>query len=102
MINVFQPTLGDEELAEVQAVFESAWIGRGNRTRGFEDEFAAHLGVGSELVTAVNSCTEGLFTAMELLDIRPGHEVVLPTVSFVGAANAIAACGARPVFCDRS
>ena len=100
MINVFQPTLGDEELAEVQAVFESAWIGRGNRTRIFEDEFAAHLGVGSELVTAVNSCTEGLFTAMELLDIGPGHEVVLPTVSFVGAANAIAACGARPVFCD--
>jgi len=41
-----------------------------------------------------------MFQAMSLLGIGPGHEVVLPTISFVGAANAIAAAGARPVFCD--
>jgi len=100
MINVFQPTIGAEELAEVRAVFESGWTGRGSRTRAFEQGFADHLGVGAEHVTAVNSCTEGLFLAMELLEVGPGCEVVLPTVSFVGAANAIAARGGRPVFCD--
>src|SRR6476469_8795996 len=100
MINVFQPTLGEEELAEVREVFDSAWIGRGSRTRAFEEAFAAHLGVCADRVTSVNSCTEGMFTAMELLDVGPGDEVVLPTVSFVGAANAIAARGGRRVFCD--
>jgi dTDP-4-amino-4,6-dideoxygalactose transaminase len=100
MINVFQPTLGDEELAEVRAVFDSGWIGRGGRTREFEESFAAHLGVPADRVTAVNSCTEGVFTAMELLDVGRDDEVVLPTISFVGAANAVAARGARPVFCD--
>lgn len=100
MINVFQPTLGEEELAAVRAVFESGWIGRGDRTRVFEQAFAAHLGVEPDQVTAVNSCTEGLFLAMELLDIGSGSEVVLPAMSFVGAANAVLARGGRPVFCD--
>jgi aminotransferase len=100
MINLFQPTLGERELAAVREVFDSGWIGRGGRTSSFEEAFARHIGVGREHVTSVNSCTEGLFVAMELLGVGPGDEVVLPTISFVGAANAVAARGARPVFCD--
>ncbi len=100
MINVFQPSLGEEELAAVGEVFESGWLGRGSRTSAFEAEFAAHIGVGGQHVTAVNSCTEGLFMAMELLEIGPGDEVVMPSVSFVGAANAVASRGADLVFCD--
>ncbi|APU15521.1 MULTISPECIES: DegT/DnrJ/EryC1/StrS family aminotransferase [Actinoalloteichus] len=100
MINIFQPSLGTRELAAVQEVFESNWIGRGPRTAAFEAEFARHIGVDPGHVTSVNSCTEATFLAMELAGVGPGTEVVMPTVSFVGAANAVAARGARPVFCD--
>ncbi|PZG19359.1 DegT/DnrJ/EryC1/StrS family aminotransferase [Micromonospora craterilacus] len=100
MINVFQPTLGDEEVAAVREVFASGWLGRGRRTETFEAAFADHLGVPADEVRSVNSCTEALFVAMEVLGVGPGDEVVLPSVSFVGAANAIAARGATPVFCD--
>ncbi|MEU1969547.1 DegT/DnrJ/EryC1/StrS family aminotransferase [Micromonospora sediminicola] len=100
MINVFQPTLGALELAAVASVFDSSWIGKGQRTSQFEEEFAAHLGVRPENITSVNSCTEALFVAMQLAGIGPGSEVVMPTVSFVGAGNAVAALGGRPVFCD--
>jgi aminotransferase len=100
MINIFQPTLGEQELAAVGEVFASSWIGRGPRTAAFEAAFAAHLGVTGDHVTSLNSCTEGLFIAMELAGVGPGDEVVLPTISFVGAGNAVAARGARPVFCD--
>ncbi|MQS06137.1 DegT/DnrJ/EryC1/StrS family aminotransferase [Streptomyces alkaliphilus] len=100
VINVVQPALGERELAAVREVFESNWVGRGARTTAFEAAFARHLGVGSEHVTATNSCTSATFMAMELLGLGPGEEVVLPTVSFVAVGNAIAACGARPVFCD--
>lgn len=100
LINVFQPTLGEEELAAVREVFDSGWIGRGPRTKAFEADFAAHLGVPPNHVVSVSCCTEGLFLAMELLGAGPDDEVVLPSISFVGAANAIAARGARPVFCD--
>ncbi|MDT0270823.1 DegT/DnrJ/EryC1/StrS family aminotransferase [Streptomyces sp. DSM 44915] len=100
MINVFQPSLGEAEAAAVAEVFASNWTGRGPRTAAFEAEFAAHLGVPAEQLLFTNSCTSGLFLAVELLELGPGDEVVLPSVSFVAAANAVAAAGARPVFCD--
>jgi dTDP-4-amino-4,6-dideoxygalactose transaminase len=100
MINVFQPTLGEEELAAVREVFESGWIGKGPRTGQFEAEFAEHLGVDSGQLVSVSCCTEALFIAMEVLGVDDSCEVVLPSISFSGAANAIAARGARPVFCD--
>ena len=100
MINVFQPSLGEQELTAIRDVFDSNWVGRGKKAEEFETAFARHIGVGREHVTSVNSCTEATFMTMELAGIGPGDEVVLPTVSFVGAGNAVAARGARPVFCD--
>lgn len=100
MINVFQPSLGDLELEAVREVFASNWVGKGNRAADFEAAFAAHLGVPADRIISTNSCTEATFLALSLLGVGPGHEVVLPTVSFVGVANAIAAQGATPVFCD--
>lgn len=100
MINIFQPTLGADELAAVGEVFASSWVGRGPRTADFEAAFAGHVGVDRSRMTSISCCSEGLFLSMQLVGAVEGTEVVLPTVSFVSAANAIAATGARPVFCD--
>lgn len=100
MINVFQPSLGEAELAAVADVFASGWLGHGSRARRFEEAFAGHLGVEPDRTIFINSCTAGLFLAMELLGVGPGDQVVLPSISFVAAANAIAERGAEPVFCD--
>ncbi len=100
MINVFQPALGAEELEAVGRVFVSNWVGRGRLTEQFEQAFADYVGVSPGRLHSINSCTEGLFQAAAVLDFGPGDEVILPSLSFVGAANAIAVAGARPVFCD--
>ncbi|WP_320774421.1 DegT/DnrJ/EryC1/StrS family aminotransferase [Streptomyces sp. CRN 30] len=100
MINVFQPSLGDQELAAISQVFADNWLGHGPRTRKFEEEFAGHLGVAPEQILFINSATAGLFLATELLGLSAADDVVLPSMSFVAAANAVAASGARPVFCD--
>jgi aminotransferase len=100
VINVFQPTLGARELDAVRQVFESSWLGAGPRLEAFLRGFAHHLDVPVEQLRSVTTCTEGLFQAVAALGIGPGDEVVLPTVSFVGAANAVAACGGTPVLCD--
>lgn len=100
MIHLFQPQVGKEELDAVVEVFEDRWLGHGPRTEAFERAFAEHLGVGAEHVVFLNSGTAGLFLAVESLGLAPEDEVVLPSPSFVAAANAVLAEGARPVFCD--
>lgn len=100
MINVFQPSLGDAELAAIRDVFESNWIGKGSRVAAFEAAFASHLRSGPENVLSVTSCTEGLFQSVAALGLGKGDDVVMPTVGFVGAANAVFGAGARAVFCD--
>lgn len=100
MINVFQPCLGTEELERIKGVFESNWLGKGKINDEFELGFAAHLNVDRCHVFTTNCCSEGLFTSMHMFDIGPGDEVIMPTISFVGAGNAVCASGAKLVLCD--
>jgi len=100
MINVFQPCLGKEELDRIKMVFESNWLGKGKVNDEFEEGFAEHLNVERKHVFTTNCCSEGLFTSMPMFGIGPGDEVIMPTISFVGAGNAVCACGAKLVLCD--
>ena len=100
MIDVFQPSLGREELERIAEVFESKWIGKGKLVSDFEEQYANHIKVGKEHVLSTNCCSEGLFSSMHLLDIKAEDEVIVPTVSFVGAANAVCANGSKLVLCD--
>lgn len=96
MIHMFQPSVGAEELQAIGEVLDCNWLGYGPRTQAFEKDFADHLGVPPETLLFVNSATSGLGLAMELLDLGPGDDVVLPSVSFVSNANTVAGTGARP------
>lgn len=100
MINVFQPSLGQEELNAIADVFQSNWIGKGQSVTDFEEAYAKHLKTTANHVLSTNCCSEGLFSSMYLLDIKPGDEVIVPTCSFVGAGNAVCANGSRLVLCD--
>lgn len=100
MINIFQPDLGDEELAAVKQVFRSNWIGRGDAVMRFERAFAAALGADPGCFTSTTCCTEGLFLAPRLFGLGAGDEVIVPSCSFVAVGSAVLDCGARLVFCD--
>ena len=100
MINVYQPTLGKEELEALEKVFESNWLGKGKRVAEFEEKYAEHIKSSKDLVLTTNCCSEGLFSSMHLLDIQPGDEVIVPTISFIGVGNAVCAHGAKMVLCD--
>jgi len=100
MINIFQPQLGKEELEAIKNVFDSNWIGKGKLTFEFEKKFADFLNTTYQNIRSTNCCTEGLFLSMQLFNIQPGDEIIMPTISFVGAGNAVCAINAKPVFCD--
>lgn len=99
-IDVFKPTLDRAELAAVAKTFESGWIGKGQRVADFEAAWAAHIGVDPKHVVSVNCATEGLFQVCEKLGLMPGDEVIIPSIHFIGADNAIDGNGGWPVFCD--
>src|SRR5579885_1108035 len=98
MLLVAQPSLGDEERAALIEVIDSGWITMGPKVRAFETAFAAAHGV--EDAVATSSCTASLHLALLALGIGPGDEVLVPALTFVASANAVAYCGATPVFVD--
>jgi len=98
MIQIFSNSLGEEELAEIKKVFESKWIGAGSRIKEFEKKFAEKIG--SKHILVYNSATSATFSAVEILGIKKGDEVILPSINFIGCANAVIKAGGRPVFCD--
>lgn len=55
---------------------------------------------GSRKALLTTSCTHALEMAALLLDVGPGDEVIIPSFTFVSAANAFVLRGATPVFCD--
>jgi dTDP-4-amino-4,6-dideoxygalactose transaminase len=92
------PSIGDEEIAEVVDSLRSGWITTGPKVKRFQSDFAEY--VGSKHAIAVNSCTAGLHIALTALDIGPGDEVIVPTLTFCSTANVVVHLGARPVLVD--
>ena len=87
-----------EEIDAVAEVLRSGWIGLGPKTAEFEKKFAEF--VGTTYAVAVNSCTAALDLALKLLDVNHGHEVIVPTMTFVSTAHCVAYRLAMPVFAD--
>jgi dTDP-4-amino-4,6-dideoxygalactose transaminase len=87
------------ELSEAAAaVVGSGWWSMGPRVAEFEAAFADTLAVRNAL--AVANGTAALHLALLALDCGPGDEVILPSFTFVAAANIIRRVDATPVFCD--
>jgi dTDP-4-amino-4,6-dideoxygalactose transaminase len=93
------PHMGETELELVKDAFASNWIAPlGPHVDAFEREFATHLGVAH--AAALSSGTAAIHLALRLLGLRPGEEVICPTLTFAASANPIVYEGGTPVFID--
>ena len=100
MINLFQPTLGKEELNEIEKVFESNWLGKGNYVKDFEKGFAENLKTNTEHFLSTTSCTEAIFLSADLFNFTSEDEIIIPSISFPSVGSAIVSKGSTIVFCD--
>jgi dTDP-4-amino-4,6-dideoxygalactose transaminase len=90
--------LGIDELSAVEEVLKSRWLSMGRVTQDFEAAFAAYTGTKHAL--AVTNATAALHMACMAIGLKPGDEVIVPSLTFVASANAIRYTGATPVFAD--
>jgi dTDP-4-amino-4,6-dideoxygalactose transaminase len=92
------PSIGDEEIQEVEATLRSGWLTTGPRTAQFEKDFCEY--VRAPHAIAVNSCTAGLHVALAALGIGPGDEVITTPNTFCATIHTILHVNARPVLAD--
>jgi dTDP-4-amino-4,6-dideoxygalactose transaminase len=92
------PNIGEEEINEVIDTLRSGWLTTGPKTRLFEQQFAAFIGVKHAL--AVNSGTAALHLGLEAVGVRVGDKVVTTPYTFTASAEVIRYLGADPVFVD--
>ena len=86
---IMQPWLGEEEAAAAAEAVASGWVAQGPRVAAFEEAFADR--VGAPHAVAVSNCTTGAAPrARRCSASAPGDEVIVPSLSFIATANAVA------------
>lgn len=98
VIPIAKPSVGKEELEGVRKVFETHWLGMGSFVHQFEKMVEAHTG--AKYAVAVNTGTTAIHLALAGIGIKPGDEVIVPSLTFVGSVHPILNLGAIPVFCE--
>ena len=98
-IPLHEPFFNGNEKDYVVDCVESGWVSSvGQYVNLFEEKLAEYTGVKKAVVT-VNG-TAALHIALLLGGVEPGDEVLMPALSFIATANAVAYCGAYPHFVD--
>jgi len=80
-----------------RVVASASFIG-GEEVDNFEKEFAKFCG--ARYAVSVNSGTDALYLSLKAVGIEPGDEIVTTPFTFIATAEAIANCGAKPIFVD--
>lgn len=97
-IPVAKPSTTAQEAMAVYNAVSNGQLAGGPRVELFEREFSER--VGKRHGIACNSGTTALHLALVAAGVGVGDQVILPTLTYVGVANAVLYCGATPIFVD--
>jgi len=98
-IPVAEPLLAGNELNYVTDCVKSGWVSSlGKYVRDFEEQFANYCG--AQYGVATFNGTVALHLLAVTLNLGPGDEVIMPSLTYVASANGIRYTGATPVFVD--
>jgi perosamine synthetase len=92
------PDITEAEIDAVSQVLRSGRLSLGPMLETFEHAMAQYIG--TLHAVAVSSGTAGLHLCIRALNIGDGDEVIVPSFTFIAAANAIRYERAMPVFVD--
>ena len=98
-ISIAEPVFNGNEKKYLMECIDTGWVSANGRfVNEFQEKFAEYCG--SKYAIACANGTVTLMLIMKALNIGPGDEVIMPKLTYVATANAVASCGAKPVFVD--
>lgn len=97
-IPLIHPFINDRVKTLVNEVLDSGYLTEGAVTRKFEEAVASYTGARHAI--AFTSCTTGLETALRVLGVGPGDDVIVPDFTYPATAGAVQIVGATPVIVD--
>ena len=93
------PSFIGNELEYVTNAINEGWVSTaGPYVDMFEKEIAGYVGAAGAV--ACQNGTSGLHTALLVNGVKPGQEVIVPSLTFIAAVNPVRYAGADPVFID--
>ncbi len=93
------PEIAGNEWTYVKECLDTEWVSTvGAYVDRFEKMLAEFTGAG--FAVAVVNGTAALHAGLLLTGVRSGDEVIIPSLTFVATANAVAYCGATPHFAE--
>lgn len=98
-ISLHEPRFAGNEWTYLKECLDTGWVSSvGKFVDRFEEQLAAYTGV--RCAIAVVNGTAALHVCLRLVGVEKGDEVLIPALTFVATANAVAYCGAIPHFVD--
>ena len=95
------PQVSPDEIEEVLGVLRSGKLSslrEKSRVEDFEIRFAAYHN--SNHAVCMNSGTTALVAGLKALNLKPGDEVIVPSMSYIASATAVSLAGGTVVFAD--
>lgn len=98
-VPLHEPSFKGNEWAYVKECLDTGWVSSvGKYVDRFEIDIAEYTGA-KKAVSVVNG-TAALHICLKLAGVEPNDEVLIPSLTFIATANAVAYCGAVPHFVD--
>ncbi len=98
-VALHEPLFGGNEKPYVSSCIDDGWVSSaGPFVERFEKALAAACGARYAVATVNGTCA--LHAALAISGVKPGDEVLMPALTFVGTANAVVQAGGMPHFVE--
>jgi len=98
MIKVSKPITDEKEAQAVAEVLKSGRYADGPKAKEFEEKFSQYIN--TKYAACTSSGTAALHMALIAVGVKPGDEVIVPSLTFFATVEAVLQQGAIPVFAD--
>ena len=94
----YEPWISNEDKKIVHETLKQTMLTLGPKLEKFENDFCKYSK--AKYAVAVSNCTAALHISLMALGIGKDDEVIISPLTLNIPVNAIASCGAKPIFTD--